>query len=319
MGDALDALRGIRPVHLFLLWEHARPQEQRILADLDGRFTVLDLAQITWSGGEAFARSLSRMYGSALPPGSDKERHCGTGPMLAVTVLDPRPRYRLRRTNQGRRLLNAGVIDARARYREWTGGGHRVHASDCARETEQNLLLLLGTRTADVRARRGGGREVRTHDADPAGTHGWSSVEQLAEVLRVYHCDDVVVSDDGTRITGQTIDLWWAGEIAGGMQTAPGTWQVPVAGGTVELSLVGVEHRRQVVPRLIRRSAAPVAVSQPSQPAGGHDAPGAPAVPLQDVHLEALGAEDRPQQPAQVRIVGPRVSSEEKPTTSPQA
>ena len=85
--------------------------------------------------GETFARNLSRMYGDDLPPNSAKELHCGNGPFLVAVVEDLRPRYRLRRTNRGLRILNSAVFDARRRYRRWTDGGYKVHASDSVAET----------------------------------------------------------------------------------------------------------------------------------------------------------------------------------------
>ena len=139
--------------YVFILWSQARREERRILADLHARFAVLDMVEVVWTQGDTFARSLTRMYGSALPPGSDKELHCGDGPFLVVVVEDSHPRRRPRRTNHGVRLLNSAVIDARQRYRNWTGGGYRVHASDSVEDADHPLVVCACVRLPEEVAR----------------------------------------------------------------------------------------------------------------------------------------------------------------------
>lgn len=176
------------------------------------------------------------MYGDALPPGSDKERHCGNGPFLAVVVQDRRPVLRPRRTSKGIRVLNATVFDARQRYRAWTGGGYRVHASDSLLETERNLVLILGEAVDDLRARRPPPDGARSHPADPVGTAGWSSIDQLLLALRPYGARPS--GEHGAeRLAVEAADVWWAEHIAGGLGIRPGVREVLVDGRPVELTI----------------------------------------------------------------------------------
>lgn len=223
-------------LYLFLLWSAARDAECRILADLRVHFQVVDVVEVTWSTGETFARSLSRMYGDALPVGSEKELHCGTGPFLAVVVSDPRPRYRPRRTGRGITVLNSNVFDARRRYRTWTGGGHRVHASDSRLETERNLVLLLGRPATAFAGRSAAVGSARCMHGDPAGSHGWTSLEELLQVLEPYGAHAVEAGPG--RVTLLATDLWWAEQIAGGEASEAGSRTVLVADEPVELVLV---------------------------------------------------------------------------------
>lgn len=246
------------PVYAFVLWETARGEEERILADLRRTFRVLDEVEVTWTPDDTFARSLTRMYGDALPPGSDKERHGGTGPFLLVVAEDSRPQLRPRHTSRGRRVVNARVLDARHRYRSWTGGGYRVHASDSVAETERNLWLLLGE-GVDAIPRRGAGQSRRAA-GDPAGTHGWPSREQLLGALRAY---GAVPHGEQTeqRVRVLASDAWWAEHIAGGTEAGPGMREVQVAGRLLELV---IEQR----PSLRARASAAVraATSRPGRP-----------------------------------------------------
>ncbi|NEM05922.1 hypothetical protein [Geodermatophilus normandii] len=230
-------------VHLFVLWSEARALEQRILDDIAAHFTVLELVEVTWTPGEVFAGNLSRMYGDALPPGSDKEVHCGSGPFLAVVVRDERPRYRVRRTNRGPQLLPSNVFDARSRYRQWTGGGYRVHASDSTAEAERNLVLLLGRWSAEFP--RGDGA-IRSTAGDPLGTDGWRSVGELVMALEAHggSLASRSTGPDCDRLTVRTPDAWWAERITGGHEVRPRVLDVPVADGTVRLDLVEVRPRR---------------------------------------------------------------------------
>jgi hypothetical protein len=231
-------LRRRPPVYVFVIWSQARHLERRILDDLAEHFTVLDVVEVTWSTDDRFARSLTRMYGDALPPGSDKEVHCGNGPFLLVVVQDRRPRFRPRRTGRGHRLLNSRVYDARLRYREWTGGGYRVHASDSVEETERNLVLMLGVGIPEISAReRSGGDVARRHARDPVGTDGWDSVDQLLRVLAPYGVRPAAGHANGDLSVLAT-DVWWAEHIAGGHEVGPGVREVAVAGQPRRLTVL---------------------------------------------------------------------------------
>ena len=216
-------------VHVFLLWSKARVQEDRILTDLAERFRILDVVDVVWTEGRLFAESLSRMYGEALPPGSDKELHCGSGPFLVVVVEDPTPRYGVRRTSRGRAVVNTAVFDARQRYRTWTGGGFRVHASDSVLEAERNLLLLFGEGADHVGSGPSPSPSPRHHSADPVGAHGWASLEELERVIGAYGGRLRPATDEhGHHVVAS--DAWWVERLLGGDEIAPGTRTVLVAG-----------------------------------------------------------------------------------------
>ena len=226
-------MKGARaPHHLFVLWAAAREQEQRVLDDLRRVFTVADLAEITWTADETFAWSLTRMYGDSLPPGSEKEKHGGTGPFLAVLVADQKPRYRPRRTGRGWRLQNTHVFDARLRYRGWTGGGYRVHASDSVAETERNLVLLYGAGLRELVRSRHEPRAV----GDPVGTHGWESVSQLVRVLTPYGLRRWTLADQRLHLV--VADAWWAEHLLGGEALDPHARLVQIAGRQVVVDVV---------------------------------------------------------------------------------
>lgn len=224
-------------VHCFIVWSTARHALPRILDDACERFTLLDLVEVTWTP-ERFSQNLTRFYGDALPPGSDKEQHGGTDPFVVLVVLDARPRYGIRRLSRGRGWVNVGVIDARDRYRSWTGGGYRVHASESAAEAERDLVQLFGTSpTSYLDARHPASSPPRTHAADLVGTDGWSDIDELALQLRVT-AGGRVVATSTSSVTVAVDDRWWAEHVAGGRGLDDGAIEIDVDGRPVRLELV---------------------------------------------------------------------------------
>lgn len=170
--------------HLFLLWSRARSEEARILADAAQRFRLRRVFELRWSA-ERFGENLTRFYGEKLPPGSRKELHCGNGPMVALIVDDRTPRTELRATSRGNEEVNAATFDAKACWREWTGGGHKIHGTNSPAEVRHDLALLFG-READEMTRPDapdwdGRIEPRAHDL--AGAGGWRDLAELFFVL----------------------------------------------------------------------------------------------------------------------------------------
>lgn len=169
-------------LNLFIIWPKARYLENKILHDIEQRFEVIDVCEITWSE-KNYSSNLTRFYGVKLPRNSHKERHCGRGPFLLIVVRDLNPIYDSRQTSKGIKSVSITPFDAKTRYRKWTGGGHKIHATNNPSETRHDLSLLFGT--AAKRYFNGsityqGKRTVRQ---DIAGADGWNDIEELFYVL----------------------------------------------------------------------------------------------------------------------------------------
>jgi hypothetical protein len=163
--------------HVVVLWDFARSAEAQIARDLSDRFSVVAEMEIEWHK-DRFSEQLTRFYGTRLPRRAHKERHCGTGPFLLFVIEAP-VRRALRLTSSGPRTVNPEVFDAKRMYRAWTGGGHRVHASDTPAEADHDLMLVLGSRCAEVDATS----ERRRLKRPIIGSDGYSSLAELFAVL----------------------------------------------------------------------------------------------------------------------------------------
>ena len=231
-------------IHVFLLWSNALDKTDQILADIRARFTVLDVFSIEWSP-ENFASNLTRFYGQTLPAGSEKELHCGTGAFLVVVVEDLQPIYAARTTTRGKVVLNVRMFDAKRRYRRWTGGGHRVHATVNPREADKDLFLLLGRRAAFYRAPprdRWDGATVSLR-RDLTGANGWQSrLELLAALETVTGYVALVRPTTAEAAAAEPLELlvenvWWAARIANGIGESDADQRVVVAGKELRLAL----------------------------------------------------------------------------------
>ncbi len=176
-------------LHLFLLWETARPLESRILNDIDKKFAIIGAYEIQWNR-DNFANNLTRFYGQNLPSGSEKEQSCGMGPFLLIIVKDTNPYYDFRMTSKGKEPVNVNLFDAKNLYREWTGGGFKIHGTNLEAETYHDLLLLIGKRAEvyinDFHSLDSfDGKKAIFLNEDIVGTRGWESLEDLFYVLNL--------------------------------------------------------------------------------------------------------------------------------------
>lgn len=170
--------------HLFLIWEYARNKEFDILSDIATQFSILNVFDIEWSK-ETFATNLTRFYGQNLPSNSHKELHCGKGAFLLIIVEDQNPIYNTRDTSHGQCSVNINMFDKKQLYRSWTGGGHRIHATDNKFEVNHNLTLLLGINSEDYKKKYPGywNQKITKIATDPPGTKQWDSIKELFYVL----------------------------------------------------------------------------------------------------------------------------------------
>jgi hypothetical protein len=231
-------------IHAFLLWSNALAKAPKILADIHSRFAIVAVVEIEWSR-RYFAGNLTRFYGQTMEPGSPKELHCGADPFLLVVVHDRRPTYAVRRTSRGKTTLNVRTFDAKRRYRRWTGGGHRIHATVSRREADKDLFLLLGRRADSFAAAAEWDGSIVHEQRDLLGAGGWETRAQLVTALEVVtgyvDLDGFAAApgapDDRASLRLLVDNQWWAARIANGVGASDALQQVRVAGEELRLAL----------------------------------------------------------------------------------
>lgn len=162
-------------LHLFLIWERGRFKEKRILNNIEQNFSLLKVVNVFWDKKD-FKKNLSRFYGKKLKKSYKKEKSTGTGAFTVALVLD-KGAARHQKGNK-----NTKMVQFKVKYRQWTGGGHLVHASDCASEANENLLFLFGF-TADE-LKKNYGRLPDFHDRGLLAENGFADEKALERTLQ---------------------------------------------------------------------------------------------------------------------------------------
>lgn len=171
-------------LHLFIIWENARNKQEEIIKDIKENFEIINIYDVSWSK-DKFSNNLSRFYGTNLPKGSGKEQHCGTGNFLLIIIKDLKPAYTERMTSKGPKIVNINMFDKKEQYRQWTGGGHRIHATNDEKETNHDITLLLGKNVKDYLKENNTkwDGKVTNITNDLFGSNGWKTVNEMFYVL----------------------------------------------------------------------------------------------------------------------------------------
>ena len=134
-------------LHIVVLWEYARHEEDRILKDLARRLEIVRTEVLSWPGDPEAC--FGRFYGANLADARGKVLTCGGGAFRLIIVRDSSPRYGLVETSRGLESANLNLFDLKTLYREWTGGGHKVHTTNTITETAHDIFLLTGHTVAE--------------------------------------------------------------------------------------------------------------------------------------------------------------------------
>ena len=169
----------LRPeIHIVLIWEKGMNKLDHILHDLKASFDILDVVKINWDES-FFSNNLSRFYGQKLPDKSFKERHCGKGSFVAVIIRHNKPFYNRRTTSKGECLVNNLLFEKKQLYRNWTGGGHRVHTSNDAKESARDIFLLLNKKVEDYSDSDIWAGNIRILNSNIQGFSGWKNFDEF--------------------------------------------------------------------------------------------------------------------------------------------
>jgi len=169
-------------IHLFIIWSKGRYAQEQVLSQAAEKFEIVQKYEVEWSK-ENFSQNLTRFYGENLPKNSGKETHCGTDPFLAFIIKDKAPRYEVRDTGRGFELVNINIFDAKAEWRDLTGGGHKIHGTNDPAEAAHDIVLLLGQNIDDLLASNDFSEEIKPVKSDLPGTGGWKDLGELFYVL----------------------------------------------------------------------------------------------------------------------------------------
>lgn len=193
-------MQGNSCLHLMIIWSKAQSYKDYILDDLQKDFTILKLFRCNWEK-EKFLDNYFVFYSHSQCHRErngyrsileNKVKVCGDGEFTAIILRDDHPLFEERVTSGGVRKVNTRVFDKKYAYREMVGGGHRIHSSDDAWETNKDLTILFGMNTedfcqkfnlADLSIERTGLPEIEEWKHNCLGVGGYHSISELFYVL----------------------------------------------------------------------------------------------------------------------------------------
>ena len=170
-------------IHIVLIWEKGLHKLDQILYDIKNSFDILEVKKVIWNN-KFFSSNLTRFYGQNLPDGSFKEKHCGSGPFVSIVLRDNNPVYAKRQTSKGKALVNATVFDKKSMYREWTGGGHKIHTSNNLYESAHDILLLFNKRLKEYHNKPLWNNQTIEYNKNILGYNGWSDFNIFFEFVK---------------------------------------------------------------------------------------------------------------------------------------
>ncbi len=171
-------------IHLFIVWSEATQYKEKILKDIKQKFLLLEEVEVTWTK-KLFSENLSRFYGENLPKKSQKEKHCGSDSFHCFVVKDVNPNYCIRETSKGFRVVNVNCFDLKQLYRKWSGGGHKIHATDNEFESQIQLALLFGKSIESYKQTLDIDFNHKIFNGDLIGANGWKNFDELFNLLNI--------------------------------------------------------------------------------------------------------------------------------------
>lgn len=130
--------------HVFVLWRKARICRDRILADLAREFTIVERINVRWPWWRTPALLRAFYSDRRWIRWIRKAVTCGAWSFEAVLLRDDSPDIVACREGEYIAGENRKIRDVKNKYRKWTGGRWRVHASATPEETAYQYRFLTG-------------------------------------------------------------------------------------------------------------------------------------------------------------------------------
>lgn len=170
--------------YLFIIWEQSRKKSDEIISDIQSKFIIREIFEITWSE-KYFLNNLRRFYGYALPDPKKKTLLCGTGSFLLIIIEDKNPKFVTESNFYGVLTKNENIAKYKMKYREMVGTEFSIHGSISVKETNHDVTLLLHKTLLELQnvlPKKWDGT-IRKMDLDLFGYDGWDNLEQFFRML----------------------------------------------------------------------------------------------------------------------------------------
>lgn len=170
-------------IHMFVIWPRAMAAKERILADIARHAEILLSFDADWPGGMSAEEGYRRFYGTLLPDSAGKVKRAGAGAFTVIVVKIANPSFGLEMSQRGLERVNREMFGMKWRYREWTGGLHRIHGTLSVRESRRDVMMMTGHTVDEWAAGKVDAGNIRIFP----GSGDWGSMAELLGYLNEVH------------------------------------------------------------------------------------------------------------------------------------
>lgn len=168
--------------HLVIIWNKALQKKDELINLIAQRNFVVGKIAYIWDEERAH-ENFAAFYGERLDNIDYKVKHCGGGEFLVILIRDNNPDYQIRKTSSGERRVNCNIFDLKTELRNYTGGGHKIHATDDQSEVNQNLASLFGKSLQEIIPEFEKGDVVYRRNV--SGIDGWKTWKEMLHILNI--------------------------------------------------------------------------------------------------------------------------------------
>lgn len=133
----------MKNLEIFIIWEKGRKKEQEILSDIEKKFDIFGIFEISHKNRLSFVKNLRKFYKKGFVSMFKKSFECGYSSFLLVLVLDNNSCIK-------DSDVNHNIYKNKIYYREMTKGRFLIHASDSRKEANCNLENIIGLGSEEV-------------------------------------------------------------------------------------------------------------------------------------------------------------------------
>lgn len=172
-------------LYIFVIWQRSLNKKDIILEDIDKNYIIREIYEIQWDKSQ-FIKNLKRFYGYSLNNASQKQMLCGNGSFLLILITDKNENLqKLILDDINEVEINSNIYHSKMKYRKWVGEDFSVHASNSKKESNHDLILLLGKNSNELQKTLPSkwDRKIKKIESNLIGNDEWKDLREFFDVL----------------------------------------------------------------------------------------------------------------------------------------
>lgn len=142
------------PVYVCVIWNRGLPEQDKVMAAIEGRFRILKQFDVTWPRSH-YIKNFAAFYGwKGYSMWFGKRNRSGTGTFRLMIIQDDHPDFQdVEKRGIPEMLRDENVYSTKIELRRTMKRSNAVHASVNEAETRHNIRALFGVELEEFLAR----------------------------------------------------------------------------------------------------------------------------------------------------------------------